>query len=119
MKDASYVRNVLNCFEPLKDDRLQEDIDGIKKALADGKIDYAAKVLVEKLYAKDKSLTLTDLLTALPLEGFDEPRRLIEEGLYRAAAYEISRLIESGLGLWKPNENEQVIMYNFWAYYCG
>jgi hypothetical protein len=119
MRDKSYVLKVLASFESLKDARFQEEIGNIKKALEEGQIDYAAKVLVEKLYAKDKSLTLSDLLAAMPQEGFDEPRRLIQEGSYRAAAYEISRLIEGGLGLWKPDENEKVIMHNFWAYYCG
>ena len=119
MKDEFHVRDALSNFELMKDARLQENIDGIKQALAEGKIDYAANVLLKNLYAKHKELTLLDLLAVMPQEGFDEPRKLIREKYYRAAAGQINRLIHSGLGLWKPNEKEKVIMQNFWDWYCG
>ena len=119
MKDESYVRNALAHFEPLGDQRLKEEIDRIKIALECGQVDYAAKVLAPKLYAKREELVLSDLLAVMPQEGFDEPRRLIRDGYYRAAANEINRLIHSGLGLWHPDEKAREILRLFWDYYAG
>jgi len=119
MSPRDYVTKELAQFEALGDQRLQEDIDAITVALHQDRIGYAADTLIPRLYAKDQEYTLQDMVSAMPEEGFDEPRRLIREGFYRAAAYEISLLINSGLGLWQPSDKDRQIMRAFWDYSCG
>ena len=119
MSREAYVHKVMAIFEPMGDQRLQEEIDAIKLALQSNQAEYAAGTLIPRLYAKHKKIVLDDLLSAMPIEGFDRPRRLIQEGSYRAAAHEIDRLVDSGLGLWRPSEKELATMKNFWDYYCG
>lgn len=117
MDSRPYIQRVLAIFESLGDPRLQADLDASRTAVDRNNPQYAADALINQLYNRHRKLVLEDTLAMLPEAGFEEPRRLIAQQAYRAAANEILRLIQTGL--WRPGEDEWRIMRGFWDYYAG
>lgn len=121
MNDEEFVRRVLFDFERIADERLEPELTALREAIETKQFEFGANAIVPRLYAKDKELVRSDLLATLrdglPERDFDRIRELVMGGYSRAAAYEISDLINRRL--WHPSEEDERTMKAFWDYYCG